>query len=525
MKKIVLILALVAFVGTSCSEKLDVKPPSYITDEGLQQLLQKDPDAALSAMVGNLTKRLYDNSGLNGGNDVRYNSVTSFGLAQNVKGNDLVHIGGGYFGDEYKLIRYREETSQYSDMFWQQYYKWIYDANVILTNITDDMLTNEKTGNLVKGYKAQAMAIRAAAYMYLMWIYADDPIQGTAKVGVPMYLPQEDRSLIWKPADRAASDIVWNLIVNDLETAAGYMADRALDPKAKINDVDLNVINLWLCRAAITTGQWDKVIKAATDIYDAMGGWKLMSETQYVGGIDKLNGFVKKENNTEALFTVDYSQTYHSGTFVGTSFTGWMNTLGGGYGGQGGSYHAIDSRLYDQIDDNDYRKKNFLDADFEYTYIGTGTVESTPVLLRKYYNIKFGSNASVAEKVANYLGDETIMRTSEALLLKAEAEYRSGEEGAARTTLQELASARGAADVTESGDALFKRIQLEWRIEMWGENGCEYYNNKRWGIGVDRSGSANHVEFPTMAYGNGYTWQIPLNEINYNKNLTSQNPL
>ena len=36
-------------------------------------------------------------------------------------------------------------------------------------------------------------------------------------------------------------------------------------------------------------------------------------------------------------------------------------------------------------------------------------------------------------------------------------------------------------------------VQLQTRIEMWLENGREFYNNKRWNIPVDRSSSKNHV--------------------------------
>ncbi len=62
-------------------------------------------------------------------------------------------------------------------------------------------------------------------------------------------------------------------------------------------------------------------------------------------------------------------------------------------------------------------------------------------------------------------------------------------------------------------------VQLQYRIEMWGENGREYFNNKRWNINVDRTGSKTHV-----ATGMKLSWQemtidFPTNEKENNPNL------
>ena len=85
----------------------------------------------------------------------------------------------------------------------------------------------------------------------------------------------------------------------------------------------------------------------------------------------------------------------------------------------------------------------------------------------------------------------------------AEAYARNGNDGQAKATLNTLLAARtrtGATTLTcdnypsMNGLSALQMVQLQYRIEMWGENGREYYNNKRWGINVDRSGSSVHVQ-------------------------------
>ena len=74
-----------------------------------------------------------------------------------------------------------------------------------------------------------------------------------------------------------------------------------------------------------------------------------------------------------------------------------------------------------------------------------------------------------------------------------------------------------------SGLSALQMVQLQWRIEMWGEVGIEWYNNRRWNLPVNRQGSTIHHN-PAMTYSvASMTLQIPEQEINTN-NLIVQNP-
>ncbi|MBQ5860567.1 MAG: RagB/SusD family nutrient uptake outer membrane protein, partial [Alistipes sp.] len=98
---------------------------------------------------------------------------------------------------------------------------------------------------------------------------------------------------------------------------------------------------------------------------------------------------------------------------------------------------------------------------------------------------------------------------------------------AAQTTLYNLVSQRDSAyeKSSKTGDALLKEIFLQSRIELWGE-GHEWFTNKRFNVGVDRTASANHGHKVKFAAGKDFTYQIPLSiELNSNPNIKDQNPL
>jgi hypothetical protein len=42
------------------------------------------------------------------------------------------------------------------------------------------------------------------------------------------------------------------------------------------------------------------------------------------------------------------------------------------------------------------------------------------------------------------------------------------------------------------GMTALQMVELQSRIELWCEGGREYYNNKRWGIAVNRTSSTVH---------------------------------
>jgi hypothetical protein len=314
--------------------------------------------------------------------------------------------------------------------------------------------------------------------------------------------------------DRAPAQDVWNQIMADATEAVDLFKKSGLSNTTSKTDIDASVASVVLARAALTIGDWPKAIAAADYVM-----------TEYPTLINETDYTTKGMSNItlpETIFGYDFSTTNGRGN---SSFPGWMNIKGdGGYGGSQGGWLAIDQRLYDQISATDYRKKNFVADEFvEYKYPSA----QQPDKHFRYYNYKFAA-PPIDGNTPAYNQDDIYMRSSEMILTKAEAEARAGQDENAQNTLYILAHARDASYVksTSTGDALLKEIQLQRRIELWGESGFEFFDNKRWGIAVDRTGSVNHTNQLVVPAGKLFTLQLPLStELNYNPFITEQNPL
>ena len=107
----------------------------------------------------------------------------------------------------------------------------------------------------------------------------------------------------------------------------------------------------------------------------------------------------------------------------------------------------------------------------------------------------------------------------------AEAQLGLGNESGAKSTLNTLLAARtrtGAPTLTcdnyssMKGLSTKEKIQLQWRIEMWGEGGREFFNNKRWGVNVDRTSSPTHISSVKTWSCDKMTLELPQRELEDN---------
>ena len=117
--------------------------------------------------------------------------------------------------------------------------------------------------------------------------------------------------------------------------------------------------------------------------------------------------------------------------------------------------------------------------------------------------------------------------------MKAECQARNGDANGAKATLNILLDARSKAGTTltcdnyssMAGMSALEMVQLQTRIEMWGEKGLEWYNNRRWNIAVNRAGSTAHWT-PSITYPvSKMTLQIPSEELGASPNFGPQNPM
>ncbi len=486
MKKNILYLAAIAvtMLFGSCANALDVDPAgSSISDEQLQELIKKDADKVLAPMMQSAISFLHSAAPASGTEDIGY---ACWGLEMDMQGNDMVLSStSNWYADQYTFLNLRRQTDSFTSGRWSLYYKMVYKANQIL-----DLIPADATGKAAI-YKAQAMTYRALAYYNLMYLYQDDYLHGGKdKAGVPLHLT------VGGAIGRTPSTEVYAQIKGDLESAVTLFEENAYDPMTDVTDIDQDVANMILARVCVTIGEYDDAITAASAVIAS--GYSLMNEEQYKGGFLDVS-------LPEMIFGYDWAISTSNGN---KAFSTWVApSILDVNGSNQGIYVCIDDQLYNQIPDTDYRKSLF-----------------NPVA-------ENDRPAYVAMKFDNptWETDEIFFRLSEAYLLKAEAEARNNQAAAAQQTLFDLVSKRdsGYAKSSKTGDELLKEIHLQSRIELWGE-GHEWYTNKRFNVGVDRSQSGNHVEKAVHPAGKFFTFQIPLSsEINSNPYITDadQNPL
>lgn len=517
----------------SCADNLEITPPNSITDEQIKALLASGDEEKINLVMGSMANNmplLFNSVGATGaGVADMYYSSQGLDIARSSSGNDIVFgdnpnlsIDGSY---EYQMNDLISASVNRNYFYWYHGWNIITTANKMLNFLTDEIVGENKA---LKEFKARGLVVRAYGYNFLMENYQDAYLQGGQnKLGLMLYEvfspTQEDKA-------RATAVETYAFIKNDLTTAIRLMGEADHGYTSDLSDIDAAVAHFLLARVSVWTGDWDTAISSADAVLSQYP--HLMNQAQYGGkntgtATDpeyrpETNGFLNNAANPEVIlgFPVGQGLTY---------FHAHTNAFGEGNGGVGRGYKRIDTRLFDKIDPSDYRKDCFMSEDFgTYTYPKNGVLSFIPA----YTNTKFAATHSIGIEDKGQVGIVTAyyMRTSEVLLMKAEALAQAGRDAEAKSTLNVLLAARtkdGETPLTTetyasmSGLSALEMVQLQTRIEMWGEGGREFYNNKRWNIPVDRNGSANHTvnrSYPVSSM----TLQIPEEEILYNS-LAVQN--
>jgi hypothetical protein len=240
----------------------------------------------------------------------------------------------------------------------------------------------------------------------------------------------------------------------------------------------------------------------------ARSGYDLMSGEDYLAnGFSDLNG-----GNPEFMWGSDIDA---ESSTIYASFFSHMDNTSPGYAGLLGVYKLIDADLYSKISDSDLRKQAYVHP-----------VDGNPdyPALPPYANTKFRDPSF-------FEGDYIYMRSAEMYLIEAEALARAGNSGSAASILFNFVSTRdpGYTMSTNTGDALVEEIYLQRRIELWGE-GTAWFDLKRLKKPLMRDyAGTNHAAFGRTnepAEGNRFRFQLPLDEINANPNISDadQNP-
>jgi hypothetical protein len=517
----------------SCDDKLDLAPANQITQEQIMELLASGDESKIDLVLGGLASNLpYVWHRDLGGSHPLTNSPVGLLYNNSIRGYDLVIDGNdaGVFGYiPYVIAEARNSLHAENISYWAAGWKCVAEANRLLDFLTDEIVGNNQK---LKTYKAQALTLRAFAYNWLMENYRE--AYQRDGVGLMIY---DKVGGDYKPYSTAGE--VYDFIKQDLRTATGLFAESQTGEAqdgytiANFSDIDLGVANFVLARISLLAGDYATAIAASNAVLAKYPN--LIANEHYAGKNSgtatepefkmEPNAFLNFAHNPEVIW--GFSDVLGNRNNIYTAWNVFSYSYGGG---SAGDYVCIVNTLYDQIHANDIRKSAFLDGntrfeDYRYESETSPTNRSVP----SYSNLKFAASLGKNGTKANAdlsNNDICYMRVSEVLLIKAEAQAKNGDDAGAKATLNTLLAARSNGDVTLTADnyggganSALDQVKLQWRIEMWGENASEYFNNKRWGVEVVRStATTNHGRDLTIPVA-AMTLAIPENELLYNPNL------
>ena len=548
---IIAVSALLVF--QACADKLVVTNPNSLNDDQIRELLSSSNEgkveATLSAIGSGLESYIcVSHSTLSGGFSNNYANEYSMHLFRDLGCEDMIYgysgvsITDGWAAYYNHTFSPQEKTQNASNNGWWFSSSYaIAAANKAAMYLTDEVATSPNALPSVKMYAAQAKTLRAYGYLQLMERFRKAyKYGGSEQQGMPIYTEYRYNT----PTAPLSAQETWEWIIKELETAGQYFAAGThsategyvvVDPNTPASywRIDRTMSDYFLARACLDYGAYDKAIAACqrilakypnfidqahygVDTKDIDDIATPVNDEWTLGAKDVKNddnAFLSMKCNPEAMFGWTNDGSLYAFSFL-NSIQPSNST---------GSIFQISQDLYDKMDDNDYRKACFTDhAIPEYPWISTSG--HAPANLPKYSNLKFGATIhqnATDRSFVSVASDMILFRTSEVWLMLAEAQYQAGKEGDAKATLNKLLAARTKAGATPLTCANYKgnlstweQIKLQWRIEMWGENGLNYYCHKRWNEASVRTGS-NHWNTTGWSVDD-MEWQIPLKELQTN---------
>lgn len=479
------------------------------------------------------------------------------------------YFGGGFAGENNIMIQYESYPSEnynynyyasgWSSIFNQEFhtrtnsiydaYAWYYyytiagNANTILANI-DNAEGTEAERNFVK---ASALTFRAYAFEklvhYYCWRWQDS--NNGASQGIVLRLDESTGGQGY-----ATLAETYAQIYKDLDEAIMLFEQSGMDRNAsQVWMPNINVAHAIYARAALTKQDYTK---ALTEAKLARQNYPLMSNAEYHAGFC---------NPTSEWIFGSFGSAQENNWYwsYGTQYAcnGYYANAAGAANGAG----SIGRELINRIPNDDARKALFLTEDkfpgynfndgsamdLGYGILGMGVDEKKADALWEEaaaYCQKMAVSGLEAPYQAGYmyLGGQLkfyvfdtpgvsylpFIRSSEMVLVEAEANYFLNDETAARAALVELNATSGRNPeytCDKSGEALWNEIMDYRELELWGE-GFAWSDYKRWNRDIVRhsfaEGGNAHISVAKTIPASGvnkWTWDVPLNETDYNDEL------
>lgn len=445
----ILLVALAAMMTTSCLEE-DVRDQLYEDDiYNNANNIYINAVAVLYNYIGGST----DSEGLQGTcrGIYDYNTLTTDEAMIPIRGGDW--YDGGLWENMYQHKWSPNDLPLYNT--WKYLYKVVVLANKSLYII--DKYSNYLTEEQRVAYEAEVRAVRALFYYYIMDMYGR----------VPLVTSYNDKQEEVVQSER--SEVFW-FIVNELQEVADFLPNEHSNKMGNYyGRVTVPVVHFLLAKLALNAeiycdDNWtDGIVQNGKDIHFTIYGEQLNAWQTCIKYCDKLsevgyqlegdyscNFAVHNENSNENIFTIPLDKNLYAAQFW-YLFRSRHYNHGGALGGasENGTSANISTVLaygYGTEEVDARFEKNF--------YAGVVEVDGKTVMMDngkpleyKPLELKLNLTGSpyvktAGARMAKYEVDRTshsdgrqpdndivLFRYADALLMKAEAKVRNGEDG------------------------------------------------------------------------------------------------
>lgn len=422
-----------------------------------------------------------------------YNNGWSSNYLVKTLPSDEGTAGGGGSGDQpqYQNLDDFSYDSQNGGVLgaWRMAYFGIFRANKVVNLV-------EPANDYRQALIAEAKALRAYNYFELVSMFGD----------VPLILAEPEQSEYEQP--RIASSVVYDQIEKDLREAIDVLPLKSEYSAADQFRVSKGTAQALLGKAYLYQQQWDSaayfldqvITSNEYDLHDNYAdNWTLAGEfgqesvfeVQFVSTVGYDWGNFPWDNGRLQESNIHIQLMGPRGDFY-TAAPG--DSLIAGWG-----FLYPSEEIYNAFVNagDSARKVNTLMSEAELIAAGgnwTGeNVWDYNGFIRRKYGTYINQTNTDAVAELNYATNWRLMRYADVLLMAAEAFYRAGDEGRARTELNKVRDRADLDDVTASGNALFEAIVTERQLELAFE-GFRFLDLVRWDRGSQELADLGFVE-------------------------------
>ena len=366
-------------------------------------------------------------------------------------------------------------------------YSTINRINRVLNGV--ELVSNETNQDEINQIKAQLLALRALCHFDVYQYFTEDYQDPNALSAIIVdYVPE-----ISEQPQRNTVQEVLDFIKSDLDEAASLIDEAQNDTFY----IDGNTIKAIKTRVALFEGDYDTAENLADELVSA---YPLAGPQEYIN-VFQDNSFA------EVIFSLARGQgeSQVAGLF-------YFNNVSLG----GNPYLEMSNGLYNELDPNDVRFSVLVHP--ESVFVGTDS-EDNILLINKYPG-----------SVEPLVNDIKLFRSSEMLLIRAEAEARDGRFDDAEQSIKTLLDARYGfsqpAPNFDNLDQALNSILRQRRIELAYE-GHRYLDIKRIGLDLNQGINRNPTDCASFSAPCGlprndyrFTLPIPQAELNANPVIT-----